>query len=89
MILGPEKKSIPASRFNLPTRHPALGRKIPRPLRLIIIKLRLTVIKLVKLDNNNFITGVIDTRTPHFTVIEYGRRPRGRVRHVPGHGWEI
>ena len=42
-----------------------------------------------KLDNNNFITGVIDTRTPHFTVIEYGRRPRGRVRHVPGHGWEI
>ena len=32
---------------------------------------------------------VIDTRTPHFTVIEYGRRPRGRVRHVPGHGWGI
>ena len=27
-----EKKSIPASRFNLPTRHPALGHKIPRPL---------------------------------------------------------
>ena len=62
---------------------------IIKKLRLIIIKLRLTVIKLVKLDNNNFITGVIDTRTPHFTVIEYGRRPRGRVRHVPGHGWGI
>ena len=65
------------------------GHIIIKKLRLIIIKLRLTVIKLVKLDNNNFITGVIDTRTPHFTVIEYGRRPRGRVRHVPGHGWGI
>jgi len=28
-----EKKSIPASRFNLPTRHPALGHKISRPLQ--------------------------------------------------------
>ena len=30
-----KKKSIPASRFNLPTRHPALGRKIPRPLTIV------------------------------------------------------
>ena len=32
-----KKKSIPASRFNLPTRHPALGHKISRPLAYVDI----------------------------------------------------
>ena len=41
-----EKKSIPASRFNLPTRHPALGHKISRPLLPPIVFLEQSELKL-------------------------------------------